>query len=178
MAKSDVDRLTEEKVAKGGVLARLYFDMQSSNREELQPALVELINEHLLKEKGVVYCYGEVDEPLEREGTFVTSAMVTVLVESFFPLVNIAFNYSPVGVEILKPESEIHFRPNELQSMLLDLSSISLNYSKYVLEHVLKPEELAKISRQMENRTLLGKKLIEERNKKPEEAGKEGEPKK
>ena len=53
MAKSDVDKLTEEKIEQGGVLARLYFDMQSKNREEIQPALVELINEHLLKEKGV-----------------------------------------------------------------------------------------------------------------------------
>ncbi len=169
MAKSDVDRLTEEKVGKGGLLARLYFDMQSRNREEIQPALVELINEHLLKEKGVVYCYGMVDEPLEKEGVFITSAIATVLVETFNTLVNIAFNYSPAGIEILKPEREVYFKPAELQSMLLDISQISLNYSKYVLEKVLKPEDLVKITAQLENRKLIGKKLMEKTDEKKEE---------
>ena len=39
MAKSDVDRTTDEKVAKGGVLAKLYFDMQNKDKEKLQPLL-------------------------------------------------------------------------------------------------------------------------------------------
>jgi hypothetical protein len=173
MAKSDVDRLTEEKVGKGGVLARLYFDMQSKNRDDIQPALVELINEHLLKERGVVYCYGTVDEPLEKEGTFITSAIVTVLVETFITLVNIAFNYSPAGVEILKPDKEMYFKPGELQSMLLDISQISLSYSRYVLEKVLKPEDLEKINAQMENRALVGKRLMEKKEEKKEEQGKQ-----
>src|SRR5271157_1831189 len=164
MAKSEVDRLTEEKVGKGGILARLYFDMQSSNREDIQPALVELINEHLLKEKGVVYCYGMIDEPLEKEGTFITSAVVTMLTESFFPLVSIAFNYSPAGVEILQPEKEMSFKPMELQTMLLDVSQIALNYSKYVLEHVMKPEDMERIRAQLENRAQIGKRLLEKKD--------------
>ena len=65
MAKSDVEILTEEKLAKGGVLAKLYFDMQHKQSDQLQPLLVELINEHLLKEKGVIYCFGAIEEPLE-----------------------------------------------------------------------------------------------------------------
>ncbi len=163
MAKSDVDVLTEEKVGKGGVLAKIYFDMQSKNREEIQPALVELINEHLLKERGVVYCYGAVDEPIEQGGVFITNAIVTVLVENFLTLVNIAFNYSPAGVEIIKPDREISFKPSELQSMLLDISQISINYSRYVLEHVLTPEDLTKITAQLENRKVVGKQLMEKK---------------
>jgi hypothetical protein len=166
MAKSDVDILTEEKIGKGGVLAKLYFDMQSKNREEIQPALVELINEHLLKEKGVVYCYGMVDEPLEKDGIFITSAVVTVLVEHFFTLVTIAFNYSPAGVEIMQPNRELHFKPAELQSMLLDISQISISYSRYVLEHVLNPEDLAKINTQLDNRALLGKQMMANKEEK------------
>lgn len=164
MVKSDVERLTEEKVGKGGVLAKFYFDMQSKNPEELQPALVELINEHLLKEKGVVFCYGEVDEPMEQDGNFITSAIVTVLSEGLPTLINVAFNYSPVGVEIIKPERELLLKTPELQSMLLDISSISINYSKYMLEHVLKPEDLEKMRKQMESRTMVGKKLLEKKD--------------
>jgi hypothetical protein len=164
MAKSDVDMVTEEKVAKGGVLAKLYFDMQHKDKEKLQPLIVELINEHLLKEKGVVYCYGAVEEPLENNGLFITSAVVTMLFENFFPLISIAFNYSPAGIEIIKPENEMTFRMHDLQAMLMDVSQISLNYSKYVLEHVLKPDDIAGIEQQIGQRSELGKKLLEKKD--------------
>ena len=52
MAKSDVEKVTEEKVAKGGVLVRMYFDMQHEEKDKLQPLLVDLINERLMKEPG------------------------------------------------------------------------------------------------------------------------------
>ncbi len=163
MAKDDVQRVTDEKIAKGGVLARLYFDMQHKEREKLQPLLVDLINQRLLKEKGVVYCYGMIDEPLEREGLFITNAIVTVLTDSFFPLANIAFNYAPSGVEILKPMRDIAVKPAELQSYLMDLSQMSLNYSKYILEKVMSPEDIRKISTEIENRIELGKRMLEKK---------------
>ena len=169
MAKSELDRVTDEKIAKGGVLAKLYFDMQHKEKDKLQPLLVDLINQRLLKEQGVVYCYGMIDEPLEKEGLFITSAIVTVLTENFFSLANIAFNYSPAGVEILKPMKEIVMRPNELQKYLMDLSAMSLNYSKYILEKVMKPEDIQKISTEIENRIELGKKMMEKKDG-PEQA--------
>ena len=169
MAKSDVDRVTEEKIAKGGVLVKLYFDMQHHERDKLQPMMVDLINEHLMKERGVVYCVGAVEEPLEKDGIFITSAAVTVLFDKFLPLVNVAFNYAPAGVEILKPLNEMSFKTYELQSMLMDLSQISLDYSKYMLEKVLKPEDLEKISDQLSRRHQTGKKLLDDLDKAPKD---------
>lgn len=167
MAKSSLDEVTTEKLAKGGILAKLYFDMQDPDREKLQPLMVNLINEHLLKESGVVYCYGSVEEPLEKDKVFITSATVTMLFDGLPSLVNIAFNYSPAGVEILKPDKELPVKVNELQSIILELSQISFNYSKYVLEKVLKPEELNNIKKQIDARAELGKKFMQ--GGKPEE---------
>lgn len=166
MAKSDVDKVTDEKIAKGGVLVKLYFDMQHKDKEQLQPILVDLINERLMKEKGVVYCYGAVEEPLEKDGTYITSAIVTMLFDNFMHLVNIAFNYSPAGIEILKPSNTMTFKTFELQAMLMDLSQISLDYSKYVMEKVLKPEDLDLMKKQLENRAETGKKLIGKKDEK------------
>lgn len=161
MAKNDLERVTDEKVARGGVLAKLYFDMQHKEKEKLQPLLVDLINQRLLKEKGVVYCYGMIDEPIERDGLFITNAIITVLTENFFSMANIAFNYAPSGVEILKPLKEIVMRPSELQGYLMDLSQMSLNYSKYILEKVMSPEDMKKISSEIENRIELGKRAMD-----------------
>ena len=171
MPKSDVDRVTEEKLAKGGVLVKLYFDMQNSERDKLQPLLVDLINERLLKEKGVVYCFGSVEEPLEKDGTYITSATVTALFDSFIPLIGVAFRYSPAGIEILKPTGSMTFKTFELQSILMDLSQISMDYSKYILEKVLKPEDIEKIKGQIENRIEIGKKMMDSGKK---EAGNDG----
>ncbi|MGD0729233.1 MAG: hypothetical protein ABR981_04110 [Candidatus Micrarchaeaceae archaeon] len=162
MAKSEVEKVTEEKVSKGGFLVKLYFDMQHTEKEKLQPLMVDLINEQLMKEKGVVYCYGAIEEPLEKDGIFITSAMVTVLFDKFMPLINVAFNYSPAGIEILQPQHDITFKTFELQSILMDLSQISLDYSKYVLERVMKPEDIAKISEQLNRRTEMAKKFLDE----------------
>lgn len=166
MAKSDVEIVTEEKIAKGGILVKFYFDMQHKDKEKLQPLLIDLINERLMKEHGVVYCYGSVEEPLEKDGTFITSAIVTILFDSFKPLIGVAFRYSPAGIEIMKPEGSMTFKIYELQSILMDLSQISLDYSRYILEKVLKPEDLENISTQLENRADIGKRLLDNKSDK------------
>jgi hypothetical protein len=171
MAKSDVERVTEEKIAQGGVLVQLYFDMQDTNKEKLQPLLVDLINGRLMKERGVVYCYGSIEEPIEKKGIYITSATVTMLFDSFFPLVNIAFSYSPAGIEILKPTNEMSFKMFELQAMLMDISQISIDYSKYVMEKVMSPEDLEKIKIQMDNRSEIGKRLLEKKKNDEEKKG-------
>jgi hypothetical protein len=158
--KNDVDMVTEEKVRKGGVLARLYFDMQDKDKEKLQHIMLSLVNDKLMKEKGVVYCYGTIEEPLEKDGIYITSATVTLLMDNFAPLIGIAFNYAPAGVEVLKPEKEIKLKTNEVQTILMDISQISINYSKYIFERVLKPEDMEAITRDLENRAEIGKKLI------------------
>lgn len=163
MAKNEVDKVTDEKIAKGGVLVRFYFDMQHREKDKLQPLMVDLVNERLLKEPGVVYCYGAIEEPMEKDGIFITSATVTLLFDSFTPLVGVAFKYAPAGIEILKPSGEMRFRVHELQSMLMDLSQLSIDYSKYMLERVLKPEDVKAIEEQLRNRAELGKKLLEKK---------------
>lgn len=169
MAKSDVEKVTEEKIAKGGVLVKLYFDMQNEDKEKLQPLLVDLINERLMKEQGVVYCYGSVEEPLERDGMYITSAIVTMLFDKLQPLVGVAFKYSPAGIEVLKPEGSINIKTFELQAMLMDLSQIALDYSKYILEKVMKPEDVNKMKEQIDNRAEIGKKLLDKKDEEKKE---------
>ncbi len=168
MAKTDVEKVTEEAIAKGGMLVRFYFDMQDKNKEKLQPLMINLVNEQLMKEQGVVYVYGSIEEPIEKHGVFTTSGVITVLFRSFAPLVGIAFKYAPAGIEILRPEKEMRFKPNELQSILMDLSQISMTYSKYILEKLLTGEDLEKVKQQMDNRAELGKKFLDQRKKEDE----------
>ena len=168
MAKTELDRVTEEKVGSGGILVKMYFDMQSEEKEKLQPLLVDLINERLLKEKGVVYCYGAIEDPIKKDKYFITSAAVTVLFESLKHLIWATFKYAPAGIEVLKPQKDIRINIWDLQSTLLDISQLSTDYSRYILEKVLKAEDMDVINREMENRKELGRRLIEKKEGKPE----------
>lgn len=174
MAKNDVDKVTDEKIRSGGILARLYFDVQDRDRERLQPLLVDLINNRLLKEQGVVYCYGKINDPIKSGDLFVTSAVVTSLFESMSSMVMAVFHFAPVGIELLRPEKEYSVKTAELQSVMLDLSAISVSYSKYMLERILDPKEKEVIKRQLQNRAELGKRQISE-SKKEGEGSSEGD---
>lgn len=165
MARSDLDRITEEKIAKGGVLVLLYFDMRHQDKDKLQPLMADLINERLLKEPGMVYCYGSIEEPIKDKDSYVTSGILTVLVDSFRPLVNIMFKYAPAGIEILKPTREIPMRLSDLQSILMDISNMSIDYSRYILERVMKQEDVEAIKEHISDRENLGKKLLEQADK-------------
>jgi hypothetical protein len=165
MAKSDIDRVTDETIAKGGVLVKMYFDMRHNERDKLQPLLTDLINERLMKEPGMVYCFGAVEEPLEKEGIFITSATVTILFESPAPLIGIAFRYAPAGVEVIKPTKDIPIKAMDFQKAIMEIADLSINYSKYLAEKVLSKEDRDAMFTHLNDRAELGKKLMQDAKK-------------
>jgi hypothetical protein len=98
MTKTEVEELTEKTIRKGGLLTKLYFDIQSKNESEVQPLMTDLINNKLLKSAGVVYCFGSIDETISLGEEFSTSAIVTVLVVDIGALINLVFNFAPAGI--------------------------------------------------------------------------------
>src|SRR5205807_10426658 len=102
MAKSELEQVTEDAIHNGGILAKIYFDKQSEKQEDLQPLMTDLIGNRLLKEPGVIYCVGDINEPIQTKDTYSTSAIATVLVKDLGVLINITVNYVSVAIEILR----------------------------------------------------------------------------
>jgi len=161
MNKGEMHDMTEKALRQGGILSKLYFDMQSEKQEELQPLMTDLINNRLLKSPGVLYCFGSIDEPMKLEDVYSTNAIVTVLFNDLGALINVVFNFSPIGIEIMKPEGDYVIKARDLNSILVSLSQISAEYSKYILTRVLSGEELEKIKMDIKARQEQGKKLME-----------------
>ncbi len=161
MAKSQVDEVTQKAIKAGGLLTKLYFDMQSKERAELQPLMTDLINNRLLKAPGVIYCTGTIDEPIQMEDVYSTNAIVVVLFKDIGALINVVFNFAPIGIEILKPEGEYVVKISDLNGVLVSLSQISTEYSKYILSKVLSKEDLENINTSLKAREELGKKLMQ-----------------
>lgn len=166
MAKSEVEEVTRKTMQRGGILAKLYFDMQSEKEEDLQPLLTELINNNLMKTDGVVYAYGSIESPIKVDKFFSSSAEVVMLTKDLGTLVNISFRYAPAALEILKPDNEYIIKVADLQSILLGLAQTSIEYSQFILSKTLKKEDYEKIQQDIRNREALGKKLLEKKGEK------------
>ncbi len=162
---SDVEEVTEKTISKGGILAKLYFDMQGAKSEELQPLMADLINNRLLKAPGVVYCFGSIEDPIKIEDYFSTSAAITTLFKDLGAAINVVFNFAPIGIEVLKPTREYSVKTSNLQSILIDLSNISTNYSTYIMNNVLGPEEKVKLEEDIRRRKALGKHILDQQDK-------------
>ncbi|MEM4633600.1 MAG: hypothetical protein QW275_00410 [Candidatus Anstonellaceae archaeon] len=159
MEKKSIDQITDEAIAEGGYLVMLYFDLHANTAEEVKNLMVGFIGK-LTKEKGVIYAVGEIDKPMEKDGIFSTWAEVKLLSEDFSTLVRIATQYSPIGVEILKPD-HVSLTLGEAQGILLDISQTSQNFTRMIMERVLSKEEAEEYKKKMLSRAELGKKLLE-----------------
>ena len=163
--------ITEKVLQKGGLLSKLYFDMQSEKQEDLQPLMTDLVNNRLLKAPGVVYGFGSIEDPMKLEDIYSTSAIVTVLVTDLGALIDVVFNLSPIGIEILKPQGDFIIKSRDLNTLMIRLSEISADYNKYILTRVMSGEDLEKVRKSMKSREAQGKKLLEKES--PGEAPKE-----
>ncbi|MCX8174937.1 MAG: hypothetical protein N3E51_01915 [Candidatus Micrarchaeota archaeon] len=158
-----VDELTDETIKAGGYLANLYFDLHSKSAEEVKALMVGFIGK-LTKERGVVYAVGEIDQPQEKDGIWSTWAEVKLLAEDFSTLVRLAAQYSPIGVEILRPDA-VRLSNGEAQGILLDISQTSQNFTRLIMERVLSKEEAEQFRKKMQSRAELGRKILERKGK-------------
>ena len=157
--KKSVSEITDEAIANGAFLTLLYFDLHAKSAEETKNLMVGFLA-RLAKEKGVIYALGEIDQPIERGGVWSTWAEVKLLAQDFATLVRLASQYSPIGVEILRP-GKVELQLADAQAILLDVSQTSQNFTRLIMERVLSEEEKAEFTKKMEARAELGAKLLQ-----------------
>ncbi|MCK4319040.1 hypothetical protein KAW38_00530 [Candidatus Micrarchaeota archaeon] len=159
--KVDIKKLTEKTINDGGILALLYFDVHGNNKDAMVQMATAFIGK-IVKEKGVVYALGEIDEPMENDGMLSTSIELKVLTVDFLTLTKLCADYSPFSLEILKP-NDIHLPIDMIHELLLSISTTTLNYKKYILDKVASEEEKQNYALQIKNKVELGKKLLEKK---------------
>ncbi len=169
-SKEDLEKLIRETTRHGAIHATLYFDAHGKSEDLVRNSLVDFID-RLSKEKGVLYCVGEIlpaysrEEPPQTVGgeprtTYSTSSEINLLADSFITLIHICFRYGPVGVEIMAP-GEVRLNLEDAQASLLEASNASQQFSEYVFRKVLKPEDMKNLDEELERRAELGRKIAE-----------------
>ncbi|MEM4389978.1 MAG: hypothetical protein QXG98_04940 [Candidatus Micrarchaeia archaeon] len=159
--RQDIQKLTDETIAEGGVLALLYFDVHGASAEEVRNKMVEFVS-RINMEPGVVTCYGEIKEPIQSEGMYSTAAEVKVLTKDFNTLLTLGMRYGPISAEILRPEV-LKIKMSEAATMITNVASTSHQLSTFILNKVLSKEELERFQKVMKQREEIGRKLLEEK---------------
>ena len=161
--KISVHELTEQTLKDGGLLAVMYFDMHGKSPEAIKNLLVEFLS-RIADDPLTVWTYGEIEKPELYEGVYSTYAEVKVLVKNLRDLVNLVLKYAPLGIEIVKPH-EKKLSIGELQTILMDLSTFSSNFTAMYLKKGLTEEKKREYARNMKIREEIGRKLIEKHRK-------------
>ncbi|MEM3860115.1 MAG: hypothetical protein QW478_12060, partial [Candidatus Micrarchaeaceae archaeon] len=135
-------------------------------QEDLQPLMLDLVNNRLLKTPGVIYCFGSIDEPIkiDKDNVYSTSATLTVLFKNLSTLVSVAFSFAPAAIEVVKPEKEYRLTIAELQAIALNAAQVSVDYSQYILSRVLSKEDFNKIDQELKRREALGKRFLDKKD--------------
>ncbi|MBI5046325.1 hypothetical protein HZC07_01180 [Candidatus Micrarchaeota archaeon] len=160
---NDVQKLTNEKIKNGGILAMLYFDIHAKTKELVQELGSGFINE-VIHKPGVVFALGEIDEPVGGgEGqNWSSSISIKVLTEDFLTLANLCIVHSPFSIEILRPE-EIQLQLSDAHELLSTIGAASAEYKRYIITKVAKPQDLAAIEQDLKKRAEMGKKILEKK---------------
>jgi len=162
MAKS-VDEITNEAIQDGGYLCLLYFDMHASSEEAVKNIMVGFIAK-LTKAEGVIYALGDIDKPIVHDDLYSASAEVKILIKDLASLTRICAQYSPIGIEILRPH-DVKLTLGELQDALLSVAQLSSQFASVLMQKGLTQEEKALYEKKMQQRMALGKDLLERKNK-------------
>lgn len=163
---NEVEKVTKDTVANGGVLALLYFDIHAKTKELVQELGSGFINS-VIQKQGVVFALGEIDEPIGGgEGkNWSSSIELKVLTKDFATLASICMANSPYTVEILRPDS-IKLSLDQAHSLLGVMSATTAEYKKFILTKLSKPDELARLQENLKVRAEMGRKILNKEKKK------------
>ncbi len=157
----DIDKLTNETIGNGGVLALLYFDLHGNTKEVIAQLGTGLVQK-MLTEPGMVYAVGQIDEPMQNGEILSSSVEVKVLVKNIAVLARVCGNYSPFSIDLLRPD-EVKMSADQVHAMLMDIAVNNYELKKLIIEKVYTPKDLEAFRKAIEGRMAVGKKLMEKR---------------
>lgn len=133
----------------GGILGRLFIEVQSNDRDAAEKALKRTIFEGLAKEKFVKLLYAKLyDIRKDKDMEFFSGVVeLKLIARDFRWFVSVVMRYGPSAIEIIEPE-KVTLSMDEMQSLLADVSEIAQTYSSKIIS-LLKDDERKKLYEKM-----------------------------
>ncbi len=163
--EAELKHLISEACTKGAIHAKLFIDAHGPEKKPTEDVLVELIAS-LTKEKGVLFCKGEIESSMETEKLYSAFSTIEIVTANFNHLVNIFLKYAPASIELIEPHDKITISAQEAQDILLDASQNTQQYSSFVLQSSMTEEQKADFQERLKRKAEHGAKMREGAEKK------------
>ncbi|MFH1404036.1 MAG: hypothetical protein ABIH11_07195 [Candidatus Altiarchaeota archaeon] len=139
----------EAKLGEGGVIARLYLEVQGNDKEAAQKALESTIFEKMNSEPMMDLLEAKLYDIEESEDKkfFSGVAEVKLIADDFRSFINVSMRYGPTAIEIIEPD-EVSLDLDKMHAIAGDVSSMMQLFSNQIIS-MLKDPERAALYRQM-----------------------------
>jgi len=132
----------EELMKEGGILARLYIEVQGNDLEVAKEALNTTVFERLSNEPYIslleVKMY-DLRKEDDKEEVYSGVVEIKLIAHDFRWFINMVMRYGPTAIEIIEPE-EVNLSSDQMHSIAADVSSTSQMLSTQLLS-LLKDDE-------------------------------------
>jgi hypothetical protein len=134
----------DEIVEKGGIVADIFNHFHENDTEKLKNAAVAFATE-VKKEDGVIFSLSEIAAPEKQGDEYTTYVQTRVVTRNIKAIANIMMKYTPVGMEIVRPD-RIVVPAMELRDSMMAVANNLFDLRNYMFRKVMTPEEKAKIA--------------------------------
>jgi hypothetical protein len=140
----------DQKLNEGGVLGKIYLEVQGNDLEAAKVALQKTIYDRLKAEKNAHVLEVKMYDIQKDEGDFFSGvAEVNFVADDFRWFVNTVMRYGPAAVEVIEP-SDVQLDSAQMHSIIADVSDFTHMYSQQIIAMFKDPERRALYERMLE----------------------------
>ena len=122
----------EKYLREGGILARLYLEVQGNDQNAVEIALEKTVFEQLNGEGGVKLLKVRLYK-VEKAGENYSGVVeIKLLLSEFRWFVSVVMRYGPTAIEVIEPD-EVILSTDQMHSLLADVSEVGQSLSAQIL---------------------------------------------
>ena len=150
MFNEDLD--VDQKMNEGGVLSKIYLEVQGNDLEAAKKALENTVFNRLSGEDNVhmleVRMYDVLKDETEH---FSGVSEIKLVADDFKWFLSTVLRYGPSAVEIMEP-TEVKLNTEQMHSIIADVTDFTHMYSQQIIAMLKDPERRALYDRMLEDK--------------------------
>jgi hypothetical protein len=143
---ADIDKILSE----GGVLAKIYLEVQGTDLEAAKLALENTVQTRLTKEETLTVLQIQMYDILKDETAefFSGVAEIELIADDFRSFIKTILSYGPAAVEIVEP-TEVKLTADMMHAVVADIADFTHLYSQHIINMLKDPERKALYEKMM-----------------------------
>ncbi len=160
MDQKELMKRIDEIVEKGGIVADVFNHFHENDPEKLKNAAVAFATA-VKQEQGVIFSLSEIAAPEKQGDEYTTYVETRIVTNGVNALANIMMKYTPVGLEIIRPDV-LKIPAADFRDAMTNVANNIFDLRNYIFRKVMTDEERARIEKYVSDKMKEAEKLKKE----------------